>query len=406
MKKYFLILLLFFCQKALAQKGVDEGAIFNLIEESKVKNKAVQKSFVESYSRIALEVYFDDNYDNDDKKSENLDSGIRARIDNSLKFGSGISLNTNLLIDRFDNIDKTARRNSSVNSNRDRSFENIGISLRELNISKSTKDYSLIAGKFHLNFGSGWRWDRGIWMREIANSNYRQVEKLGAAAILHAGDLQKTGKYHLSLSSFTNDRKNLDNSTLSNRNSDNKASASAGDTRSLKSYAVMLDIDFDFGEREKLSYQFSYLNLAANARASNIEAGKIDNQKDLLLNVHYQYPINDNLLIDGLLEYVEVENLNGNSDIREKYFTANFITKIGDHWSVLLGNSRRQNIHLGANGFDQNISEASLGYEFKKNSIFDRLTIQAGYKNFRNDQRTVIEELNTVGFLIRYYKSF
>lgn len=399
MKKYFAITFLFFCQTAFADEF--SQSVMNVLTAEPVNQDGLQSS-----SRLALETTLDDNYKSQDRRNEFLDSGFRARFNNQLNFGKGISLNTNILADRFDNGDQIARRNSSIQGGGDRSFENIGIALRELNIAKNSEKYAVILGKFNLNFGSAWLWNRGIWIQQIANDNYRQVEKLGAVAIYRAGDAKKTGQYNFSFSSFTNDRKNFDNSLLNNRDSNKKSDAKAGDVRAPASYAAMLDINFDFGEREKLSYQFSYLNLAVNERATTIASNKVDDQKNFALNMNYQYPLNEKIALDALIEYVEVKNLNGNSDIGERYFTANLITNFGENWNILLGNSRRQNIQINAYGFDQNLSEISLGYEFKKNDFFDRLTIQAGYKNFRNDLKTTVDSQNSIGLLMRYYKNF
>jgi hypothetical protein len=413
MKKYFLILLLF-CQSAFADDEINQSTIADVISDYFFDDEDDDDDddynyeadiTIKSHSRFAAEIAFDDNFSANDRRNEFKDSNFRVRFNNSLSFGEGISLNSNIVLNRFDNIDQTDRRNNSIKAG-DRSFENIGVVLREFNISKNAKNYALIAGKINLNFGSAWRWNRGIWIHDLANNNYRQVEKLGFVGIYRAGDSKKTGQYNFSLSSFTNDRKNFDNTLFVNRNSDKKSDASAGDTRSLQSYAAMLDINFDFGDREKLSYQFSYLNLAVNERAMQISSNKVDDEKDFVLNMDYHYPLNNEILLNGFIEYAEVKNLNGNSDFGERYLTTNLNTKFGEHWNVLLGNSRRQNLQLGANGFDQNLSEISLGYEFKKNRFFDRLTIQGGYKYFRNDQRTFVDSRNAVGFLMRYYKNF
>lgn len=426
MKRYFLILLLFcFCRSAFAEDEINQSTISDVIsdyfidedddededdyddddeEEEAADYYFEEKFIVKSHSRLAAEIALDDTYSANDKENEFKDSNFRIRFNNSLSFCDGISLNTNIVLNRYDNVDQTNRRNNSIGG--DRSFENLGVALREFNIAKNGRDYAVIAGKFNLNFGSAWRWNRGIWVHEIANNNYRQVEKLGFVGVYRLGDPKRTGQYNFSFSGFTNDRKNFDNTLFVNRNSDKKSDASAGDTRSLESYTAILDINFDFGDKEKLSYQFSYLNLAVNERVMQIPSNKVDDQKDFALNMDYHYPLNDKILLNGFIEYVEVKNLNGNSDFSERYLTTNLNTKFGEHWSLLLGNSRRQNLQLGANGFDQNLSEISVGYEFKKNAFFDRLTIQGGYKYFRNDQRTFVDSRNAVGFLMRYYKNF
>jgi hypothetical protein len=437
MKKYFLILLLALISGvAFADDHDDDysnqGVISDIIEENisdddekddedeeddedvkkyrkktpqEIKKPVVVKSKLELTNRLVFEVGMDDNYQSANRQNEFKDTYSRTRLISKLNVYDKFTLNSYLTFSNLDNESQIVRRNASLNGGGDRSFENMGVVVQELNITKNSKNYSLVAGKFNPNFGNAWAWNRGIWIHDIANQNYRQVEKLGFAGIYRLGNAEKTGQYSFGLSAFTNDRKNLDNSLMNKRDSDSKSDARAGDSRSLESYLATIDINFDFKEREKLSYHFSYLNLAVNQRVSQVPANKVDDQKNFALNLNYQYPLSEKMLLNGFLEYVEVKNLNGNSNIGERYLTANLITKF-DNWSLLLGNSKRQNLQLATNGFDQNLTEISLGYEFTKNSFFDRLTIQAGYKNFRNDQRTSLDSQNSLGFLVRYYKNF
>jgi hypothetical protein len=77
------------------------------------------------------------------------------------------------------------------------------------------------------------------------------------------------------------------------------------------------------------------------------------------------------------------------------------------NWSLLLGNSRLKDRNFNEFGFNQNLSEISLGYEFNKTNYFDKLTIQIGYRHNRNAfLNNNVQTQSSQGLLIRYYKNF
>ncbi len=404
MKKIFLILICSsFSGEVLAQSYTNLGIINDLTvtENAKfIKNIEPKIS-----NRFIGEVAFDDNYQSTNRQNEYKESFAKVRFYSNFHLNKQVWISSYLKLDRIDNQNKTDRRNATSRGGGDRSFENIGVFFEELNLNSSRDNYSLIAGKFNLNFGSAWRWDRGLWIHNIADG-YKQAEKLGFSGIYRLGDSKKTGQYSFSFSTFTNDRKNLDNALMVERNTVHKSDARPGDTRSLQSYSASMNINFDFSELEKLTYHFSYIDLAVNERASSVTPTKIDDQKGFSAGMNYQYPINKNLVLDGMLEYAKMKNVNGNSDITDDYFTANIIARFYKNWTMLLGNASTRRMQVEQFGYDQNLSEISFGYEFDKTNFFDKFTLQAGYKNLRTNNKTSLETQNVFGLLVRYYKNF
>ena len=61
---------------------------------------------------------------------------------------------------------------------------------------------------------------------------------------------------------------------------------------------------------------------------------------------------------------------------------------------------------IGENGFDQTVSEVTVGYKFDKNKIFDKLLFQVGYKNETEDLKTSSTSNNSLVALVRYQKVF
>ena len=261
-------------------------------------------------------------------------------------------------------------------------------------------------GKFDLNFGKAWNFNRGIANHEIAQ-NYLQNEKVGFGQIMRIGDLKTTGRYQLSYSFFKNDRKYLDNSIITKGNNLSKEDAFPGDENIFKSYVISADIDFDFDNDKTLNYHFSYLNSAINEKHSNLaDQNKIDDQKSFSASMNYIYPFNQDFILDSLVEYVSVKNYQGNSDIYERYLSANSILRIHKNYNLTLGHATRQNVQAQSYGFDENITEISTGYDFLESKFFDKLTFQLGYKRQRNDFKTSLETKNSLIALVRYQKRF
>lgn len=409
MKKILLTFcLIFFALPAFAidkEDDINQGVIQSIIVEEDAMEKE-KKPASRFSTKVVFETRFHDNYKAADDYNEYNDTIARARIYNNFRITDELSLNTRVTIRPFDNQNEVARRQNSPNGGGDRSFENVGVVLREFNLVWDRKKYVLVAGKFNLNFGKAWMWNRGIWIHELAN-NYRQFEKLGFSGIYRLGNAKTTGQYNFNFSAFTNDSKNFDNTLFVNRDSSHKFDGTPGDTRGMSSYNASLDVNFDFGELEKLTYHFSYLNLAVNERATPVAQGKIDDQKSYVLNMNYIYPLPNKMLLDGVLEFMESKNLGGDSDFSERYLSANLITHLDKNWNVLVGTTRHQYLQRGFNGYDENLSEVSIGYEFGKTKFFENLTLQAGYKNYRiNHQGVSVDERDAIGVLLRYYQDF
>lgn len=411
MKKFclFLILSLFSCPVFAQNEG--DGVLKSAVVKTPAPaltdsdHTAPQVSYPKFSHRFYLDLNFNDNYQTTDRRDEYKETKAKTRFYSKLNFTKNLSLNSYLKFETVDQDSESDRRSALSTGGGDRTFENMGIYFEELNLEYETDKYTLVAGKFNPDFGIGWRWDRGIWAYDLAE-NYKQVEKLGVAGIVKAGDTKKTGQYNFGLSFFTNDRKNFDNSIITKRDSEPKSSGLPGDTRALLSYVASLDIKFDFAYNEKLSYHFSYINLAVDERDSQVTPTKIDDQKGYAIGMNYVYPFTKNFSLDSLLEYADMWNIGGDSDISETYYTASFIGRFYKDWNLTLVNTGRTNIEQDANGFRETISEISAGYEFKNNLFFDKLLFQIGYKHERLDLKTSLETKNGYGALIRYYRTF
>ncbi len=394
-------------QNAVQNDDAKEGAIKTIIDEDGMVDlqKTLQIFLPKVSNRLIAGLSFDDNYQSTNRKNEFKSTSGSAKLFSTFSFSQNLFLKTYFSLSESSQASERVRRNQLPQGGGDRSFENLGISMQEFILGYNGKRTAIVGGKFILNFGNAWRWNHGIWTYDVAN-NYKFSEKLGINAMMKAGNLKKTGHYNFGFAAFTNDRKNFDNSVITNRDSASRSDAKPGDTRSLESYLASLDINFNFDKHEQLFYHFAYANLAVDGRQTSVSQDKVGDQKSFVANMMYRIPIRENLKVETLLEYAKTKNLGGNSNIFEDYLTIGISGKIYRNWNLTLASAEHRNIEVGTNGTNRNVSEISVGYEFYKNAFFDKLLIQVGYKNQRTNRKTSLESDNVFGAIMRYTKNF
>ena len=407
-KKFFFKLILFVfviinARFSLAQDSVNsisnQGIYKDIVNES--NQNIVIRPTPSMTHHLVMDLNLDNNFQATNNNSEFKESLLNARYFNKIFLTDKFSVNS-----FFRLIDEENQRNiwqSSQYNGKNRYFSDLRLELHEINLrynyqnKKKKFNNNLLFGKFDLGFATAWRWDRGLSIHKLAE-NYKQTKKFGVSDILKIGNSKKTGEYNLGLSLF---------SDFSSAFGDANSNGNPGETRALKSINFTTDINFDFAKEEKLSYHFSYLNLAVDGHKSLVRPTKIADQKGFAYAMRYQYPIDEKIIIDGLLEYTKINNFLGDSDRLQSYLNSNILLRYNKSWSLLLGNVRHKNRNVNAVGFNQNHSEISVGYEFKDTKYFDKLTIQLGYHHNRlsylNQQVT---KNGSYGFLVRYYKNF
>jgi len=381
--------------------------IFDVKESEKIKSleileKPIPKSNFSINHRLVNDLSFVNNYGNP-RNNFHETTGV-VRFSTNLEY-KNFKLFSILRFSRIDNNRDVERRFNDPRGGGSRTFENFGITLPELNLKYSYGNNSFVAGKFTSNFGTAWRWNQGIFIHNIA-SNYGLFDKLGLAFVTRYGDVKKTGLYNFSLSTFTNDRKNFDNALFHRRESDSKSQGLAGDTRSLKSYTLATDINFEFSEDEKLSYHLAYANLAINKEMSAIKNAKIKNQNGYVFGINYIFPIVKKLNAETLIEYARISNINGNTDISNKFLTTNLIFKYNKKYSLMLGNSKNKIKNKLISRSYSNASEINLGYEFDKNKYYDKITAQIGYHQLIEKLPNQNQKNQSMAILLRYFKNF
>ncbi|HLD77235.1 MAG TPA: hypothetical protein VI861_03790 [Rickettsiales bacterium] len=302
---------------------------------------------------------------------------------------------------------ETERRAALANGGGDKTYENHAGVLRELFVGYDGDVVKVYGGKFRPDFGRSYYIGRGIWAGELTAVRYNLLEKIGVGGLLKAGDEKTIGKYEIGASFFTNDRKNIDNSQITVRDRVSKSDAKIGDTRSLQSYVVNLDIKYNFAVDEKLFYRFSYMDLSPNSDvlSTTIAGNKIANQKGYSATMSYLYPLIKNYDVDFFIEYASLKNVAGNSDISEQYLSTSLKNIFYKNWNLTLAYEESRIKHIDQNGQDNFFSEISAGYTFfGRQQFFDRLNFQVGHKHLRANNKTDVDKRNSYGLMVRYIK--
>ncbi len=394
--KILTILAIFFAKPAFSLHAIKPN--FEKSDDSKL----------EIYNRILVDNVNSKTYSATDRKDEYKNSFARFDLVTNVKYDKNWFLYFNYRVQEDPSqISEVSRRNNLPNGGGDKSYENHFGLARELYFGYENDNFKVYGGKFRPAFGRAWLLGRGIWTQDLS-VNYMQLERLGLGAILKAGDKKTTGRYNFGFSSYTQDTKNLDNSQITTRDPALKSEGLAGQERGFNSYNAHMDINFDFGKKEKIFYRLAYSRLGANNRQaiSTISGNKIEDQKGLSATIIYNYPLSNKIEASNLVEYVDLKNINGNSDLTDQYFNINTILTYNKNWNITLGVANQKRINHSENGFDRQESEISAGYTFFKTAFFDKFQLQFGHKHERSDNKINVRKRNIYGLMLRYIKWF
>ena len=351
--------------------------------------------------RFVTELYDEKGYQSNNSNNKFNSEHIKSYLDLSF------NITNNLYIRSLTALEPSNIAVQNIPDGTNSYFKNEALFTRELSLNYQGNDFSVGGGKINnLNFGKYWNNQNKIWATNLIKASYRQIEKIGFKGDYAIGNKKKNGRYIFGLNIFTNDSKYTDNSLITDRYSTPKNSATPGDNRNLNSYITSLDINYDFGNEEKLSYHFSYINLAVNNRQSSVTPAKIADQKAVALNMDYQYPISSNIMLNPVVEYVTIANQAGNIDRKANLLTTNIDVFLYKNWNVGLSHVTRAENIQGGNGLDTSITEFSFGYRFSKDSILSGLQLMAGHKRDLVDNKSDSIKTDSIGGMIRYIKDF
>lgn len=396
MKKFFAIvtiLFAFFAKFSFAQQII------------RVPQEKMTEDDFQIHSRIFLDNFIYDEYQSTDRQNEFKNNGLMFDLVTQAFYKNWFGYFNYRIQENPTQSSEEQRRQFLATGGGDKSYENHFGLMREFYLGYENEDFRVYGGKFRPTFGKAWLLGRGIWTQELS-VNYMQLERLGLGGALKFGDKKKNDAYELAFAAYNKDVNVFDNTQLTVRDPSDKIQGNSGENRGLTSYTLNLDMNFDFGNKEKLFYRFALTNLSVNERQAinRLAANKIEDEKGFSATMIYEKSFNDDIYLNYLAEYADIKNINGDGDVSDRYFNTSLITNLYDNWNITLGYANRRNLNIGQNGFDQRFSEISAGYSFDKTILFDQLTLQIGHKNLRTNFKNEVDKRNILGFMIRYQK--
>ncbi len=351
-----------------------------------------------------MELFDNYNYESDDESKEFNEDYFRAKLNLKNKITKNLYLKSQFRFKELNPYSEQQQREASDKPG-NKSFEDEGLYVKKLSLNYKYNNNLLLIGKFTTRFGKSWTRKDNIWLFEKARTKYRQDEKIGIANYIKLGDKKKNGLYNLGIATFTNDNKYLSNSIITKRDVDNDG-INPGDSRGLKSYVVSMDIEYDFADNEELSYHFSYLNLDVNRKKSNLEQDKIADMTGYALNMNYKYPILNNVLGEGFIEYVKFNNYEGNQDKNSYFLTTSLSLYFLENYGITIGQYHDKQQEIGQYTKNINAKELSFSYNFSEDSIFRGLRIISGFKKEKIFYSNYKNIDNIFGVRLRYIKLF
>lgn len=324
-------------------------------------------------------------YDSDDKESELNNMFGRMEIAPKIGITDEVFVDGVIVTEPFDQA-------GFKNPGDDRYFESEGIFIEEIKLNYEHGPYAVWAGKFNPAFGIAWDYGRGIWSEDFAE-DYEVTEKLGFGAS-YTYETEELGTHTFAANSFYNDTSFLGGSTLTRRDRASISDGGAGNTEDFSSYVFSLSGE-NVGNIENLRYSLGYRHLDQGKNDVGLE---FDDEQGYVAMIGYIFPVNEDLKLDTLAEYVDIDNFGGIASSDTQYLTGSVKAIYLECWNVTLSYTSRTIDNIGSEeDFDDHLFQASIGYDFGNG-----FTAETGY---RGSQESNIDA-NAVGFLVRYTKEF
>ena len=317
---------------------------------------------------LMVELQSDNLYSTDDgADAEFTDVYTTTEAEFSLSSGA-FSVNTLLLVepmldpgepgDPAAGVDR-----SSVAAGESRTFQDHGLVVEVLTFDYEHDDLHLYAGKFGPHSSLAYDAAPGVFGTDMSEDTTEIAEMVGAGFAYGFGD--ETRRYTLTGSVFTADTSGLSDSVGKKRGRTREADGGPGNTGSMESFAVALDI-----EQEGLLLHLGAVQMTTDYlvddEGNRDEAGADDETRAVAAA---EFAVAENLT--ALLEYVHFSNFGGARDIDAKVFTAGAMMEFEDGWFAAASYTAR----------DPEQAPTDAQFQVSGGYVFDSgLELSAGWK--------------------------
>lgn len=316
---------------------------------------------------------------------ETNNSFVRAELAPTIRLNDQFFIDGVLVFEPFDQA-------ASLNAFDDIWFDRNGAFAEELKLNFESGPWAAWVGKFNPGFGTAWDFGRGIWSEDFAE-DYEITEKLGVG-VAYTQELEDGSSHTLTATSFWADTSFLSGSTITHRPKMKLTDGGASNTEDFSSFTVSLDGE-NLGGVENLGYHLGYRSLGEQDNGANAST---DSETGFAATVNYVIPVDDNLSLDVLAEYVRLRGFEGVRDSDRDYYTASVVATIDEAWNVTAGYTRRDIKNDGSGvSYDDTLLQLTGGYDFGNG-----LTAEAGWRS----SEEASSDTDILGFLFRYTMEF
>ena len=272
----------------------------------------------------------------------------------------------------------------------DRFFEDHGLYAEEVFLRFVEDDLTVIAGKFTPRFGMAWEDAPGIWGRDVAESHYKFIERVGFAGS-YEFDLEAGGTHTFTAAAFFLDTSPAYHSLGRARapSTRNRADGGVSNTEQLNSFALAYDVE-EIEALPGLKAHAAYIDLARGRDGTADQRGGV-------VGALYELPVNDALTWVPLAEYALFRNAEGVAGQDRGILTVSSNLILWEAWNLALAASRVATDVPNAGQSRDHQFQATVGYR-----LMQGLLIEGGW---------LIEEASDVlthrlGAMVTYKQKF
>lgn len=327
---------------------------------------AAQATGFEFGGELLVELQSDNLYSTDDgADAEFTDTYTTTEAELSLSRGA-FSVNTLLLVEPMldpgeeggGGVDK-----SSVMEGESRTFQDHGLVVEALTLDYELDGLHLYAGKFGPHFSIAYDAAPGVYGTDMSEDTNEIAEMVGAGFAYGFGGGARS--YTLSGSVFTADTSDLSDSVGNKRGRTREADGGPGNTGSMESFAVALDI-----EQEGLLVHLGAVQMTTDYLVDDDgnrdEAGADDETRAVAAA---EFAVADGLT--ALVEYAHFSNFGGDKDIDAQVFTVGGMMEFDGGWYAAASYTSR----------DPEEAPADAQFQVSGGYVFDNgLELSAGWK--------------------------
>ena len=317
---------------------------------------------------LVVELQSDNLYSTDDgADAEFTDTYTTTEAELAMSSGA-FSVNTTLLIepmldpgdpgDPMAGIDR-----SSVEAGESRTFQDHGLVVEVLTLDYELDDLHLYAGKFGPHFSLAYDEAPGVYGTDMSEDTNEIAEMVGAGFAYGFGG--EARRYTLSGSVFTADTSDLSDSMGNKRGRTREEDGGPGNTGSMESFALALDI-----EQEDLLVHLGAVQMTTDylvdEEGNRDRAGADDETRAVAAAIFS--PAEG---LTALLEYAHFSNFGGDRDIDAQVFTVGAMMEFDDGWYAAASYTSR----------DPERAPADAQFQVSGGYVFERgLELSAGWK--------------------------